>query len=331
VISRRRDIDLAKGVAILLVVFGHLVARQDPAGVEWYEPLRRVVYAFHMPFLLYLSGLTAALSGLLACPPAGWAATARRRAVRLLVPFFGVGLLTVLAKLALGPVLRVDNAPSGLAAGLRGLFWATADSPALSLWYLPVLFTLSLAGMVAGAGRAARLPVLFAAALALYAAPVPAVMYLDRAAHYAVFFVAGAWAGRLGDLWSRAIDRFWPPAMALFLAALIAVGLFGRTWPESATLLVVGMLSLPTLHGWLRSLTVPSPALLLLGRYSFMVYLFNTMFIGLAKGLLSLVWSWDGAGFLPFAAALMGAGLLGPLSLKRVVLRRVPVLDRLTD
>src|SRR6516165_3886939 len=40
----RPDIEQAKGLAILLVVFGHLVARQDPEGVHWYEPLRRAVY-----------------------------------------------------------------------------------------------------------------------------------------------------------------------------------------------------------------------------------------------------------------------------------------------
>jgi fucose 4-O-acetylase-like acetyltransferase len=329
--TRRHDIDLAKGAAILLVVFGHLVARQDPANVDWYEPLRRVVYAFHMPFLLYLSGLTAALSGMLACKPAGWATLAWRRAQRLLVPFFAVGLAILLAKLALARVLPVDNAPAGLAAGLTGLFWATAHSPALSLWYLPVLFTLSLTGMALGAARPGRMKWLFAAALVLYILPVPPVMYLDRAAHYAVFFLAGAWAGLPGSCWERRIDHLWPRAMALFLAALTAIGAFGRNWSPDITLLAVGLISLPALHGWLRSFRVPSPALLRLGRYSFMVYLFNTMFIGLAKGLLSLIWSWNGAAFLPFAAALMGAGLLGPLSLKRVVLRRVPVLDRLTD
>ena len=50
-------------MAIILVVFGHLVAREDPAGVGWYGPLRMVVYLFHMPFFFYLSGYVAVLSG----------------------------------------------------------------------------------------------------------------------------------------------------------------------------------------------------------------------------------------------------------------------------
>ena len=69
---RRTDIDRAKGLAILLVVFGHIVARADPAGVDWYEPLRRAVYAFHMPFFFYLSGMAAVCASGVFVAPAGW-------------------------------------------------------------------------------------------------------------------------------------------------------------------------------------------------------------------------------------------------------------------
>ncbi|CAG4913552.1 unnamed protein product [Acidocella sp. C78] len=62
-----------------------------------------------------------------------------------------------------------------------------------------------------------------------------------------------------------------------------------------------------------------------------MIYLFNTIFIGLAKGLLLLVTGWNGARFLPVAAVLMSAGLIGPILLKRKVLRAIPALDRMTE
>jgi peptidoglycan/LPS O-acetylase OafA/YrhL len=115
------------------------------------------------------------------------------------------------------------------------------------------------------------------------------------------------------------------------LAALLAIIVYGAGWPEKYLLLPVGMLAMPALHGSLRSLTPSSPSLLLLGRYSFMIYLFNTPCIGLTKALLLLVCSWDGAHFLPFAAALMVSGTLGPIALKTWAFRRVPTLDRLTD
>jgi hypothetical protein len=62
-----------------------------------------------------------------------------------------------------------------------------------------------------------------------------------------------------------------------------------------------------------------------------MIYLFNTIFIGLAKALLLKVTSWDGSHFLPFATCLMLAGIFGPVGLKHLVFSRVARLDRLTD
>ena len=105
---RWAELDRAKGLAIILVVFGHLVAREDPAGVAWYGPLRMVVYLFHMPFFFYLSGYVAVLAGL---DRASWRDLLGRRAVRLLGPFLGFGLAILLGKLALGPFVMVHNLP----------------------------------------------------------------------------------------------------------------------------------------------------------------------------------------------------------------------------
>ncbi len=330
--QRRDDIDLTKGFAILLVVFGHLVARADPAHVQWYEPLRRAVYTFHMPLFLYLSGLVAVLSGTILAPRAAWPKVVKARAKRLLAPFFLLGGLVVLGKILAARVMFVDNMPAGFWDGLSGLLWHTARSPALSVWYLFVLFVVSLGAMVLLAGKPSRLPWLLAGAMILYLLPLPAYVYLDRVGTYAVFFGLGAWAGILGARWDNFMDRSWPWLLALLLCGLALVVFFGANWPEKLTLLPLGALSMPAIHGWLRFWAASSHRVLLfLGRYSFMIYLFNTLFIGLVKGVLLLFCSWDGPNFLPFAAALMSAGILGPVALKRAVFRRIRVLDRLTD
>jgi fucose 4-O-acetylase-like acetyltransferase len=329
---RRADIDLAKGVAIVLVVFGHLVARADPAQVGWYEPMRRAIYSFHMPFFLYLSGLVAACSGSLMLPRAAWGRVARARARRLLVPFFGLGLCILLGKLALAPHLFIDNAPAGLWCGLDGLLLHTARSPAASIWYLFVLFVVSTASMASLGGHAARLPWLLAGCVLLYALPLPAICYLDRIGGYALFFALGAGAGMLGETWDALIDRAWPALLAIFLILLGLDMRLGADWPEKCSLLVIGALSMPALHGWLRYSMASWPrAFTLLGRYSFMIYLFNTLCIGFAKAILLRFCAWDGAHFPLFACALMAAGLLGPLALKWGVFRYIPSMDRLTD
>jgi fucose 4-O-acetylase-like acetyltransferase len=328
--ARRPDLDMAKGLAILLVVFGHLVARADPAGVEWYEPLRRAVYAFHMPFFLYLSGMVAVFSGGVYAPLSALPRLARARAKRLLLPFFGLGGLIVAGKLVAARVMFVDNQPAGLAAGLGSLVWHTADSPALSIWYLFVLFVFSLAAPLVVRGEKRRLPWLIGLALLLYALPLPAYIYLDHLGRYAIFFALGALAASYDEGWTRFIGRYWRLCLALLAASLVAIAVFGAAWPVALTLLPVGALSMPALHGLVRFLGA-SPSLSFLGRYSFMIYLFNTLFIGLAKGLMLQLSSWDGAHFLPFAMALMLAGTMGPVGLKRYAFKRVKWLDKMTD
>lgn len=54
--KRRVDwIDIAKGLCILLVVFGH--------ELTWDDGLRYAIYAFHIPMFFILSGMTVFLSG----------------------------------------------------------------------------------------------------------------------------------------------------------------------------------------------------------------------------------------------------------------------------
>jgi len=309
---RRADLDRAKGLAIILVVFGHLVAREGPAGVGWYEPLRMAVYLFHMPFFLYLSGYVAALTGAAMTPPAGWAGLARRRAARLLGPFLGFGLLILAGKLALGPLARVDNPPAGFVEGLVGLAWATGRSPATSVWYLFALFVFSVATPVVWRrGGAAGL---VAVAAVLFVLPAPPLLYLDRVCGYFLFFVAGVLAGSRAAAWERVMDRGWAGAAAVFAVVLICASL---GWPAGTAaklwLLAAGLLGMPALHGLTRAM--PSDAMLWLGQWSFAIYLLNTICIGLAKAGLLTVWAWDGAAFLPFAAVLMLAGLFGPVAL----------------
>lgn len=332
--ERRADIEAVKGLAILLVVFGHLVARQDPAGVGWYEPLRRAVYAFHMPLFLYLSGLVAVQSGFLAQRRAALPRLAGRRARRLLVPFFGLGLLTVFGKCALAGVLHVDNVPAGLGAGMLDLLWHTGRSPALSVWYLFVLFTMSLACVALLDGALYRIRWLLAGALVLFWLPFPAYVYLDRIFTFAPFFLLGTLAAYSGPRWEVWMDRAWPWMLAVFGGCLVAVAVLpgGNIIAQKTVLLLVGSISLPAIHGGVRHL--PSTGLqqtfLLLGRYSFMIYLFNTLFIGLTKGLLLRVCSWNGGHFPLFAAVLMSAGLLGPMAVKYYAFTRIKFLDRLT-
>jgi len=329
--GRRQDIDCAKGLAILFVVFGHIVARADPLNVHWYEPLRRAVYAFHMPFFLYLSGIVAVLSGALFTPPEKWRDLLIARASRLLIPFFALGSLIVFGKLLAQQLVFVDNHTAGPWIGLANLFWHTQDSAASSVWYLFILFILSVVSPILIWADHGRLRYFLIAWFCLYCLPLPAYLYLDHIGKYAVFFAMGAWAASEDEKWTAFMDRYWRVLLSMLIFALTMIVAFGKYWPVRPELLIVGALSLPSLHGLVRHLSVSSASILLwLGRNSFMIYLFNTIFIGLSKGLLLRVTDWDGGHFLFFALILMFSGTLGPILLRQALFRHVEILERYT-
>jgi fucose 4-O-acetylase-like acetyltransferase len=319
--TRWGELDRAKGLAIILVVFGHLVAREDPAGVAWYAPLRMAVYLFHMPFFFYLSGFVTALSG---ADRALNGPAIRRRARRLLVPFLAFGLLILAGKLALGRVVTVDNLPPGFLSGLWALAWDTGRSPATSVWYLLALFVFAvvlpaLSRMLPTAGLAVL-------GLVLFALPAPPIAYLDRICGYFVFFATGVAAGRGETAYLAFVDRWRRPLLAAF-AVLLALAASGTLRaPHAIWLLGLGLLSMPALHGLVRAWA--PPALDWLGRYVFPIYLLNTICIGLAKAALLPLLGWTSATFLPFAAILMMAGLFGPVGIALVLARAAPAVQR---
>jgi fucose 4-O-acetylase-like acetyltransferase len=332
VTSRRLDLDRAKGLGILLVVIGHLVARTAPAGADWYIVLKHALYHFHMPFFMYLSGYVVFLTGAARTPPSKWLGFTSRRMYRLLLPFVLFGLVILLGKLIASHFIQVDNLPDSLGQGLEGLVWNTDSSPAESVWYLIVLFALSvltppLLWMLRG-----RVAYLLALALILYVLPVPHVMYLDRVARFMSFFVMGGLAADAGKSWLDLIDRYFAAALVALLVALSLSLTVFATWNPDVALFVCGTLSMPALHGLVRHRYFATSSLLLtLGVYSLVIYLLNTPFIGLVKGAMLKVLPWDGANFLLYAVVLTAAGTVLPILLKRHLLDRVPALRRMTE
>ena len=62
--NRNIAIDIAKGIGIILVVWGHVI--QVSAGEGnfdyWGNSIFEIIYSFHMPLFIFLSGFTASYS-----------------------------------------------------------------------------------------------------------------------------------------------------------------------------------------------------------------------------------------------------------------------------
>ncbi len=322
-------------LAILLVVVGHIVAREDPSGggygAAWYGPMRAALYTFHIPFLFYLSGYAAQWSGATAAHGAAYRALIRRRASRLLLPALLFGVTILAGKLAVMDELHVDHAPASFLAGFADLVWRTDRSPAQSVWYLIVLFVYAAAAPLLHSWLHRRGRLLLALCAPLVLLPVPTVVYADRIVTDLPFFLAGIIVADHDDVWCGLLDRGRTALACLFAGALLLELRYGTEIPRNLAMLGVSLVALPALHAIVRHLPRTVAGLLdRLAPYAFAIYLLNTVFIGLAKALLMKQLPWDAAWFPLFAVVLPAAGVAGPIAAKALLFRPVPALDRLT-
>ncbi|MEJ0062498.1 MAG: acyltransferase [Alphaproteobacteria bacterium] len=330
---RLHDIDQAKGFAILLVVIGHIVSRgaAQPAGNEWFMSLSDAIYMFHMPLFMYLSGIVMFYTGAAETPPGKYWDFLKKRAFRFLLPFVLFGLTIILGKLAFSHFMTVDRQPPGLTDGLKAMFINTDSGPATSIWYVYVMFVYCaivppLMWLMRGKAWA-----LLALAAALHYAPLPEYFYLWRVGGFFVFFILGGVTVRYMESYRRFLDRHWLVLAAVFILSLALLAVMSPFPYWELCRDALDLLALPAIHAVMRRPVFSRSSILaFLAGYTFVIYLFNTIFIGLTKGVLMRFMNWDGYHFLIFLPILIAAGILGPVALKVLVLRRIKVLDAIT-
>lgn len=118
------SIDKAKGLAILLVMLGHINS-----------PLGGVIYSFHVPMFFFLAGLFIKIGY-------SWKEYLKKGLDRLIIPFLIFGAIGFLATLVKNVLLHRPIEPfSESLAGL--LYWADSmhmHHYGFTLWFLPALF-----------------------------------------------------------------------------------------------------------------------------------------------------------------------------------------------
>lgn len=283
--ARDVTIDVARGIAIILVVVGHnhAVSTAAPGFIA-------ALFLFHVPLFFALSGLVQREQ------PLGTSVLTLAR--RLLVPFF-------VAAFAVGIVKCVTRGQP-LAEMLSGVAWGTGQTlPWSHLWFLPALFVTLLALQalrripappalrwlgVAAVSAVALIVLPFATGPELpgFTPPVGWPWSLDLLAACLTFAALGAWLG--GAPAARALlARPW---VALIAAAVFAACVSARVDLNlrefSPPLLALGA----ALSGCAVALAIAAwlargaaaPALALVGRHTLVIFLLHVSLQKLLTG-----------------------------------------------
>ncbi|WP_050527671.1 acyltransferase family protein [Pseudorhodobacter aquimaris] len=316
--TRSEWIDTAKGLAILLVVFGHAWRGIHEAGLvppALFHAVDARIYAFHMPVFFALSGLLVAGS-LWRATPHHFTAS---RLSRLIWPMILWTYLFLGVKLAAG---SVANQP----ITMKDMLILPIPGH-LHLWFLWALYVLHMGLLLTRPliSRGRYLPLalwgMMIATIALAFMPLPDVLYrlIGPAIQNAPFFVLGivlsqtldlstlGRGGRLGALTAFVlVVAVWP-----FLPQWPAVLLGGSlllTWCFLAICAGLAQNLSPQLTTWLTRLGLASMA----------IYLAHTIFSATMREVLFAI----GVSGLGWHLVLgFGIGVFGPLVLLRVAQR----------
>jgi fucose 4-O-acetylase-like acetyltransferase len=322
-------IDRTKGLAILLVVVGHLIARRPPPGpgIEWYVLTKEAIYAFHMPLFVTVSGLVYGLNWRPAATILGDLADARRRAMRLLPAYLLAGLAVFIGKLVFQSFTpAVDNQVGDGATELLTLVLQPTASFCAFLWYIYALVILYLAFPPAFRAVRGRLAWLLPVTIGFWWLPSSEWFAWNLLKDLCLFFVIGVIAGRHHEITLRWLERLWLPALPAFVALLP-----GGALDEEAARWGAAALSIVALPGLMRATESWKLGVFeMMGRYTLIIYLTNTVFIGLVKVASFQLGLWHAAHFPAIAVVMTLVAIGGAIALKRHLLPLVPTLDRIT-
>ena len=319
--KRRTDIDAAKGLAIILVVFGHVVARDIPASGYWYGIAKHFVYTFHMPLFIFLNGFVFGLSWQDKSALSEQLTRSWYRASRLMPPFLVMGLIIFLGKYFAAQYVQVDNPVKGLTSIADLLIQPTASFSSF-LWYLYVLSFVFMVFPLLYQLTSRRLVVLLAISASFYLLPSSNLFAWDRIQELLFFFVLGVFCTRHNKIFNELIEKYW----WMFGVLLVVAWATGIN-----TKLICGSLAIPFVMGMVvKGPWSNSKTLIWVGSFTLSIYLFNTIFIGLSKAVLSKLINWDGPFFLVFFFVLLISGTVFPILTKQLILTKSRILDKYT-
>lgn len=307
--SRETWADYARGIGIVLVVYGHVARGVHSAGLpmdeSWFRLADSAIYSFHMPLFFFLSGLYFLASlerhgarGLLA---------AKLRTVAW--PYLVWSILQGTVEVALAGATNGKVTPMEVAA----LLW----QPRAQFWFLYALFFLSLAALPIFRWLPERwfAAVLPASCLAyLFSDHLPGGVPLHFLNEYGPYFVLGILCGRFAA-GGTSQPGSTLPALALLAAAAcqwLLHGHLGLTYASGPRLLLLAnaaasIIAVALLCRWMERFRLGW--LSVLGRASLAIYVMHILAGSGVRIVLHKVLGIDSASVHLALGTLLGIGL----------------------
>lgn len=287
--TRSTWVDYAKGIGIILVVYGHLLSSGYHAGLKippgFFALSDSIVYSFHMPLFFFLSGLFVESSF-------------RKRGPKsyLLDKFTRIAYPYLLWSLIQVGVEVIFSSQTQKGAGLEDLL-AIPYRPWGQFWFVYALFLMHIAYTLADRLGRFSAPVLFAVAAGLFIFPIPTgILGLFGFSGHFIFFVSGIYFRKYLVDEGRTVPPWTVPLLFILLAAsgyylfsnvIEPMRLVGKPYPHY--FMFLSILGISACVGWAQYLSKRNTFgfLRTLGIYSLQIFLVH-MLAGVAMRMILL-------------------------------------------
>lgn len=303
---RLKSLDIARGIGIILVVMGHFL----PEGVPyWYSAGRQVIYSFHMPLFLFISGFVYMYTHR---DDISYGAFLKKKFRRIVVPYLAVSFLFIGIKFIPQMLGIYVRNPVTADSFLRVFYYPEA---AVSLWYLWALWWFYMIVPLLKSPAMRIIALVAAMVIAWIPFDLPDVCALPKVKEMFRYFMLGVVAAEWRDL-TGPLKRI--PSYAVYAFNLLLLFLWLRFGIRSDVLLALaGIASVLKLSGSLVPLIERGKLgwLDCVSSHSYTIYLLHPIFVA---AVLAVFKSTGLQAADPFEltaalAAAVAAGVIGPI------------------
>lgn len=229
------EINIMRGLLALLVVAGHITTQIEQNGTLEAAAICKVgwvIYSFHMALFFMISGFVSVRSMEMKSVSERITYT-KKRCLRLLLPYFAMGLVYLPFRILLGSMARTSYEVSN--------FWRIliGENPNGTLWFLYVLFVISIVGCWCVRRKTLVPAVIITGVLAVITNYVVLPDVIGNLFFYSFFYFVGALIRQHYDRFSRFVLN--AKCGCVFLALFAACN-FLRNGPALPYTPVLGIL-----------------------------------------------------------------------------------------
>ena len=316
--KRLVSIDIARAICIILVVIGHYVPEDSPS---WYTTIRDVIYSFHMPLFMFVSGFVYWATR----KPIKYKDFVGIKFQRLMVPYFFTSLVVITIKLLTENGLSVESQVD-FSAFYKMFYLPVAGA---FLWFVFALFLMFLIIPFFNTRKHLLILLLFSLVLYFFPVTVTKIFCLAQFKVNLLYFVLGCVLFEWTNIRHIFDKTHFLIALCIFAGMYLLNSYIDVIAIKTIFMLFIAFVGIVFISNLSRlielKMAFTKKILLDVSVCSYTIYLFHTTFQGFAKALIlkipSIVNFENQLVFVFVVLIVILTGVICPMILHKIIIR----------